>query len=254
MDPSSHITLFMDFIGFSDAVRGGDRQRVGELTDLLVWVASNEREFTIDARGEGDGSYKFNTNPNITAFSDNVVISYPFAVEQAVEVEGQAREILKQLWIDLVLKHMQEIVGTVAYRSIEIDMLVRGGLSVGPLVHQGRVVIGEGMIDAYELERKVAIYPRVAVSPRLYQEITDSNRTDRLILDADGVYHLDFFAEMALAAEQQHGSDGARSWRAEKLKRLDEIRAKLQADERTGPAAKWKQFRNYLENATLAYS
>ncbi|PDZ55088.1 hypothetical protein CON15_23105 [Bacillus cereus] len=42
-------------------------------------------------------------------------------------------------------------------------ILMRGGLAVGLLCHNDNIVYGPAMVEAYELESKLAIYPRVVV-------------------------------------------------------------------------------------------
>jgi hypothetical protein len=226
--------------------------RVARLAGLLTWLATAESSFDIRGKALEDGSYKFNTNANITTFSDHVVISYPYGVHDYPELELEQRELIKVMWIELVLKHMQEIVASVALEAIDMDMLVRGGLSVGSLFHRGRVVIGEAMIDAYGLENRVAIYPRIAVSPRLYQEIPEDDRRKRLVLDQDGIWHLDYFAPMAQRVDKLHGHASVREWRSASLERIARHERSLLAAGKTGAAAKWTRFGNYFDAATLA--
>jgi hypothetical protein len=89
---------------------------------------------------------------------------------------------LTTMWSENVV-----ISGRVAMAGLSVRLLVRGALSRGRLYHHGRVVVGEAMVDAYLLECKVALHPRVVVSPR----ITDDNR---LFTDTDGQRCLDYSA------------------------------------------------------------
>jgi hypothetical protein len=85
----------------------------------------------------------------------------------------------------------QRITARVVRAALDVDLLVRGGLSQGRLYHRGRVVIGEAMVDAYRLERCVAACARVAVSPRIPDK-------EGLFIDTDGTRCLDFFTELML--------------------------------------------------------
>ena len=72
-------------------------------------------------------------------------------------------------------------------------MLVRGGVTIGKLHHSGGVVFGEAMVDAYRLESRVAIYPRVVVSSRIYTLLP--NR-ERIAQDTDGIWYLKYLSEL----------------------------------------------------------
>jgi|GEM_PF-1165401 len=68
--------------------------------------------------------------------------------------------------------------------------LVRGGLVQGKVFHRPGIVFGPALVDAYYLESKTAIHPRVLVSPSLVREPTPPlARRDR-----DGLFFVDFMA------------------------------------------------------------
>ena len=50
-------------------------------------------------------------------------------------------------------------------------ILLRGGITVGQLCHKDNIVYGPAMVEAYELESKSAIYPRVIVSEKFYLQL-----------------------------------------------------------------------------------
>lgn len=45
--------------------------------------------------------------------------------------------------------------------------LLRGGLTVGPLLHTKKHVVEPAMVEAYRLESKVAIYPRILIDEKV---------------------------------------------------------------------------------------
>ena len=45
--------------------------------------------------------------------------------------------------------------------------IVRGAITLGKLIHTNKYLVGPAMIHAYELESKVAKYPRVLVDAKL---------------------------------------------------------------------------------------
>ena len=49
-------------------------------------------------------------------------------------------------------------------------VIVRGGIARGGLIHDKEMVVGPAMVDAYLLESKKAVYPRIIISEELKNE------------------------------------------------------------------------------------
>ena len=90
------------------------------------------------------------------------------------------------------------VLSAVAEMGLRIGVLVRGGFSFGQLYHENGVVFGEAMVDAHRLEEKHAVYPRVLVSDRIIARLEGVPEAERtfLLKDTDGLWHLNYFAEM----------------------------------------------------------
>lgn len=56
-------------------------------------------------------------------------------------------------------------------------VFLRGGLTMGSAYFEGSVLFGPAMVAAYELESKIAIFPRVVIDPKLIIEF----RTNKLL-------------------------------------------------------------------------
>lgn len=108
---------------------------------------------------------------HITTFSDNVVIS-----EEPSE---------RRLAMFLVRAGVMQLLA--AYQGF----LIRGGVTVGKVVHDSRLVFGPGLIKAYELESTVAVYPRVVVDDAVASEF--SKTPFGLLVEEDGVKFVDPF-------------------------------------------------------------
>jgi hypothetical protein len=54
-------------------------------------------------------------------------------------------------------------------------VLVRGGVAFGDIEWEQDRVFGPGFIEAYEMESKFAVYPRIAVSPSLLRAFADGS-------------------------------------------------------------------------------
>ncbi len=181
-DPNSdtrftkRFVVFLDILGFKTHV---DRTgRDPDHFDLIFGVLNNLND-NLDAqlwRHPG-------LNREITQFSDSMVISWDFKDTTAMI---HTFEDLKNL-----INHL-----------IRFQILVRGGISMGNLVHTEKVLFGPAMIDAYELESKSAIYPRVIFDmsnsgesqSEAFQEAIQELLDRRIIsMDIDGFYYVDFF-------------------------------------------------------------
>lgn len=55
--------------------------------------------------------------------------------------------------------------------AAELGSYVRGGVCQGLLCHEEDLCFGPALIDAYDLEQKVAFYPRIVVTPDAYKTI-----------------------------------------------------------------------------------
>jgi hypothetical protein len=120
-------------------------------------------------------------------------------------------------------------------------MKTMGMVEHGKLYHQGRVVVGEAMVDAYRLETKIAQTARIVVSSRISSD-------DRLFIDADGERCLDYMDRMMLLAEDRYGD--AKAWAREHLTEIETTIKGLRPHE----AAKWVYFRDKLCHAMETWS
>ncbi|MCE2706563.1 MAG: hypothetical protein LW807_05745 [Proteobacteria bacterium] len=103
---------------------------------------------------------------------------------------GKLLNKLIQFWIDALCK----------------GVLLRGGITKGLLHHNKNKVFGDALIDAYELESKVANYPRIIISKKLINiiNVTEDEVSAPMFkythqlgayitLDNDGIYMLSYF-------------------------------------------------------------
>jgi hypothetical protein len=239
-----HEVLFLDFMGFAAAVQQWDDHRMWDLIRVLASIADAQSAFDVKGESQSDGSYKITSRPEITTFSDHIVVSYP-RIAKPSEITIELWEVLSNGWVGMVREQMQKITAQVAIAALGLGLLVRGGLSRGKLYHHGRVVVGEAMVDAYQLESKVARDARVIVSER----ISDN---DRLFIDTDGKRCLDYIGEMMLLAENQQGD--ARVWARQSLAEIEATINALTGSGRTNKAAKWVYFKDKLRYAMETWS
>lgn len=130
------LVLFIDFLGFKEVVAGTahDPRALRRLIAALNAVGELEAD-AIESQ-------------QVTQFSDSIVVSY-----RVDEVSGV-------FWLlDAMAKTVVDLAGR--------GFLLRGAVTIGDLYHTPQHVVGPAMVVAYELESKVAKYPRVIIDPQV---------------------------------------------------------------------------------------
>jgi len=186
--------LFLDFLGSSEAATTWEEDRLQTFLKLLTEIESSSSEYSekfqpefIDHGGSGIlGTNQFAFERS--SFSDHIVISCPIKgnLPSTIDPRGELR-------INILLQEAIQWVGSLAFRALDMELLIRGGLTIGKLYHSKNVVFGKGMIDAHYLESRVALYPRVAVSPQVLKYISEETREPLLCLDEGGIWYLNYF-------------------------------------------------------------
>jgi hypothetical protein len=137
---------------------------------------------------------------------------------------------------------------------LAMGVLARGGISVGPTVHQDELLYGEGMLDAYYLESKTAIFPRIVVAQKIVDKLTEGNRALLLKKDIDGVWFLDPFSIGILPSNSESLLEDGYDPHEESLKylgtRIDEELMRLSDPSHI---AKWNWLKSQHEIALCDY-
>lgn len=153
-DYQEHIICFVDLLGFSEASYDNETTK-HQILNLLTSLASFRGDFGINTSPEEHG-HSTTIRPAISTFSDHIIMSYP-------------TKNLKEHHIDnmMTMSFLQKRIGIIANKAIPEGFLLRGGITIGNLYHNQGVVFGEGLIDAYNLESKIAFYPRIIIAEKL---------------------------------------------------------------------------------------
>lgn len=199
-----HFVAFIDFLGFAAAIADADDEARTRLLTLLVNLSEAQSEFVVETRATPDG-VATEVAPNITTFSDNIVISYPLEKLRAQGYYDEARSPA------FILDSFSKLLSWLAIAALRIGFLIRGGATIGRLYHSRGVVYGEGMVEAYRIESQVANYPRVVLSDSVVSK-TDWANHSKVLTDADGLKHVDYFKglflEMVVAPDGHSPSPG----------------------------------------------
>jgi hypothetical protein len=182
MNYQDRIVCFLDILGFREHISqslradGSDSpQKIEELAEALSRVRDIFDVVHPEERPETE----------ITQFSDSIVLSFLTEAES-----GVFGALLSILWVQIGL--------------VTSGILCRGGVARGKLIHTPKLLFGPAMVDAYLLESRAALYPRVILDESIIEagmraharhhraEHEQEEINQLLCQDADGMYYVDY--------------------------------------------------------------
>lgn len=185
MEYEDRIVCFLDILGFKRHIRRTDTKDSEENTrniNNIVSAIQDIRFFTdIEELQETEGK-------QVTQFSDSLVISF-----LSNEESGVFHSLLLIMWIQVSL--------------VKHGILCRGGIVRGKLIHTEKFLFGPAIVNAYKLESKAALYPRVILDETIIlsgveahgQHHFASHEEDSIMSllkqDSDGMYYIDYITE-----------------------------------------------------------
>lgn len=148
-----HFVAFIDVLGTQNMVKSNDKtllQNMVEITHLAYDLVGKGKEFANQTLGT-------------KIFSDNVVIFTPINKDNYT----------------VGLQTLCMFVGFFQYLLLKYYKLyVRGGITIGEFFANEKFIYGQALNDAYNIEEKLAIYPRVVLSSQLIEQISIRNLTN----------------------------------------------------------------------------
>lgn len=138
---TNRIVAFIDILGFKSLISS-----LPENVDLhsKLYTALSYIKYYKDLSCNEDTSFN---DLEVNTFSDSIVISS------------------EEKNIDTLIYTC----GCIQSHLLYLGILTRGGISSGYTVHNDNILYGDGMIKAYDLESKCAIYPRILIDESLLQ-------------------------------------------------------------------------------------
>jgi hypothetical protein len=248
---TTRLIAFIDLLGFRQVLAGADVVRQQTILAALREVADQERNFEVSVERKSERERSITIHPAITSFSDNVLISYDL---DEVAFAGAY----------VGLMGIRSMACALAHRAREFGCLVRGAVTTGPLYQKDRVAFGTGLVEAYELENSVALYPRIIVAPKVFDHFpqlasADGQSTDdrAMFRDADGYWCLDYMTAYLeyLGSSVSPGECSARrAWALATRAKARETAAALSAAGKERAAQKWFWFAERFEKSMLSVS
>lgn len=165
------VVVFYDVLGWRSQIEdaGPDSSKIGDLRRLIL---AHSRVLRMPVKAP----------VNVGTFSDNIVISTP--VNEHISYFLRAIAIMQLM-------------------TASLHFLLRGGIAVGDIYHDDEVVFGPALNRAYELESKVAVYPRIILD----EPVMRLGRIEGFHAFEDGVYFLDPFTSHFLQFWMENSSE-----------------------------------------------
>lgn len=192
MNYQNRVTAFIDILGFKDLLsetvnnKGVDNSE--KIDEIFAAYKTIRDVWDLDKKETDFRKSIPDNSKQITTFSDCLVISF------------EAHEKSEVFYTLLEIKWM-------IMRLIYKGILCRGAVTYGKLIHTNEVLFGPALAEAYILESKAALYPRVI----LHKDIIDLSSKARslhhssdqereyveslLEKDSDGMYYIDYFSK-----------------------------------------------------------
>lgn len=186
VDPYNHktdeyIVAYLDILGATNRIRAQDSQlQMNKLYNLYLFSIRLTREIAI--RESKDIRFK--------VFSDNILV--------AKQLSGKRSQRLRDIRSLLAcVGHFQELAV-----SNSVGWLLRGGITIGQLFIDEVLVWGDALLRAYNLESKIANYPRVIIDDTVVSEIASTDLFDDYVReDFDGSNFLNFLCNCHFCGE-----------------------------------------------------
>ena len=144
-DNKNKVVAFLDVLGFKTILNNRERTQL-YFNEVISEIENLKKLKTTQGK-----------ILHAVLISDSVVLSYPY--EDSI----------------INLRELIVAVAKIQSRLMFHGIWLRGAITIGELEIQNykdaQVVVGQGLADAYELETRLAIYPRVIIDARVYQRL-----------------------------------------------------------------------------------
>jgi len=154
------VVAFYDVMGWQSKIDGAgtDSARITQLKNIVRLFATTRGEYGVGTPFNG----------RVTTFSDNVVVS----------AKPEADSLLT---VVMRLAMMQ-------FGAAQIGFLIRGGITIGDILHDEHVVFGPALNRAYQLEHAMADMARIVIDP---ETLGAFDKFNDLIGTEDGIHYID---------------------------------------------------------------
>jgi len=163
-----HFIAFLDILGYSNMVKSD-----------LEGPAGEEKYYQklLQLQKETNGLKYENLDFTLIQFSDSIIISAPYKPN--------------------TFHSFSKLIAEYQFKLLMNKISIRGGITFGKHFFEEDFLFSSALIDAYNIESKLARYPRIIVSDDLY-ELLYSNKVNLEYITFDNNYKIIDFLHNAL--------------------------------------------------------
>lgn len=173
-EESDYLIAYIDLLGTKEYIDKGEDDEIFS----LIYEA-----FTIATKFVESKSWGFD-DLKLKIFSDNILVAIKCEKKELADAFENISAFLIMLFSMFVMR----------------GVFFRGGITYGKLAIDDTIVWGKGLVEAVQLEEKIAIYPRIVLSSSLVellksflQKNENFEKVYSCFTDCDGCAYLDYF-------------------------------------------------------------
>jgi hypothetical protein len=232
------IFLYMDVLGAKNAFE--------EKEDVFVALVEAFSNFWQEyicklSAPDKDGMHDLEQfTPEISNFSDHIAASFP------IEINGL--EETASFLTPATLINLSTVFNKIAF---EKGFLMRGAITKGRMIHNGNRIFGKPLNDADEIEKSIAIYPRVILANETREFFKGSSTF--VEQDFDGLYFINYLKSPSFVDGLQREFDNNKF--IESIKKIRElIHNEMKKNERNQKIImKWNWLANKFNDSLKYY-
>lgn len=162
---TTKIIAFVDILGFSKMIEDYDNGN-HQILENLIYAMNNAGGF-IKAIPQENNEFAFNFRDCIEAklFSDCLCVSVPLEFDNKYNTYN----LYDQFWFFYQYLSGYQIL------LMEKGIFTRGAITIGSYYSDENIIFSGGLVEAYNLESKVANYPRIIISKKLLDIFKNSD-------------------------------------------------------------------------------
>lgn len=240
---TKQIVVFLDILGFSSMLPGFEREALdNSIHEDDVYHESRSLNRLLEIFQQSIRWIR-ERSCNHYLFSDNICITIDYVVEES-EQSGLFLEIM-------------QLVNLLNYEFMKEGYFIRGGIDAGWFLDSREMAAGMPLLEAYRLESKVAVHPRVVVSDGFLRLLTalrvsgafsqdNENVLDKILIEEEGISYVNGL----LYIQSFEDSAGKAEFLTLYREKIKTALIMFSDDERIGPKYKWSadRFNLFLED------
>lgn len=191
------LVAFLDILGFENMIENGVQD---EVLEFLYLIRNLNAPYQADLHITQEMWLTGQIQPNVSSFSDHIIITLPLELTDFPEHFANQRTALFHH-----INMLEKYIANLQLLGLKRSILFRGAIALGSHYHdwENNLIFGTPLIESISNETKLATYPRVILSQTVLKHGANifniSEEKSHIFpistafrLDFDGIYHVDY--------------------------------------------------------------